>query len=179
MVHSTGRRLLSLGTLLAGNCRWPWGGVRIESTVRPAAGTESTVVGQGGSDCEVEYSMELLRLLVFGTFVIVVLVGLLYFADALHVFSDEGTSAADEGADSEPERFDTGSFRFDIADTLSDVIGTYGEIPIHRYAQIGGASYEFDHVYCPAGKMVMQADARCLAPGLVYSPLRQDAARSG
>lgn len=123
--------------------------------------------------------MELLRLLVFGTAVIAVLVGLLFFADALHVFMDERASAADEGADSAPERVDTGSFQFDIADTLREVIGTYGEIPIHRYAEIGGRSYEFDHVYCPAGKMAVQAGARCLAPGLVYSPLRQGAAPSG
>lgn len=114
--------------------------------------------------------MELLRLLAFGTFLIVVLVGLLYIADALQVFIDQGTVAADEEADSEPEHVDMGSLNFDVADHVRHLIGIYGETPIYRYAEIGGASYEFDHVYCPVGKMVLRADARCLAPGLVYSP---------
>lgn len=96
----------------------------------------------------------------------------------VHVFTDEEASADEEGAGADPESFDTGSFQFDIADNLTDVIGTYGEIPIHRYAEIGGASYEFDHVYCSAGKMIVQVDARCLVPGLVYSPTRLAAAPS-
>jgi hypothetical protein len=122
--------------------------------------------------------MELLRLLAFSAFLIVVLGGLLFISDALHAFTDNGSAAAEEGADSEPALCDTGYCHFDVAANLKDVIGTYHDIPIHRYAEIGGASYEFDHVYCPGGKLTLHADARCLAPGLVYSPLHLDAAAS-
>lgn len=115
--------------------------------------------------------MELLRLLAFSIFVIVVFMGLLYFIDALHVFTDEESSACEEEGGADSKRGDIGCFQFDLADKLTDVIGTYGETPIHRYAQIGGVSYEFAHVYCHACKMVVQADARCLAPGFVYLPV--------
>lgn len=117
-------------------------------------------------------------MLAFSVFLIVVLVGLLFIADALQVFADNGTSTAEESADSESGRVDTASFRFDRADSLRDVIGTYGEIPIYRYAEIGGAPYEFDHIYCTTGEMVVPAEARCIAPGLVYSPLRRHGAPS-
>lgn len=123
--------------------------------------------------------MDLLSSLLLSPFFIVVLVGLLYFADVLHSSSDEGSPATEEGADSDTEwRDDVGAFHFDMAVNLRDVIGTYGDMPIHRYAEIGGAPYEFDYVYCPEGKMVVPANARCLAPGLVYSPARLSAAPS-
>lgn len=137
----------------------------------------SNLVGQDIGGRDREYFMDLLRSLLFSPFLLVALVALLYIADALHVAANKGASESEAGADSESERFDdAGAFQFDIADTLRDVIGTYGEVPIYRYAEIGGALYEFDYVYCHEAKMIVPSEARCLAPGLVYSQTRPVAA---
>lgn len=51
---------------------------------------------------------------------------------------------------------------------LLEPIGSYLDAPIHRHAIINGRKYQFERV-CPAGStMTMDADERCVAPGLVY-----------
>ncbi|WP_334187166.1 hypothetical protein [Noviherbaspirillum sp.] len=59
---------------------------------------------------------------------------------------------------------------FAQAENLREPIGSYGGAPIHRYAEIGGQSYQFDRI-CPDPKKVhFESEERCLAPGLVYIP---------
>ncbi len=112
--------------------------------------------------------MELLILFAIGGFVVVLLCVSVYYFDALQDVTKGWTS--DAGDDAEDEAGDIGTFHFDIPDSLRDVIGTYGGVPIHRHADIGGAPYEFAYIYCQSTRMVLQADARCIAPGLVYFP---------
>jgi hypothetical protein len=61
-----------------------------------------------------------------------------------------------------------GRIRFYAPERVSEPIGSYGEAQIFRYAVFNGRLYQFDRV-CPAGSgMTVDADERCIAPGLVY-----------
>lgn len=51
---------------------------------------------------------------------------------------------------------------------VEEPIGSYRDKPIYRYIVISGRTYQFDRV-CPQGcSMTVDADERCIEPGLVY-----------
>lgn len=60
-------------------------------------------------------------------------------------------------------------FSFDKAETVSEQIGRYRDAPIYRYAVISGKNYQFAHILLYESFSALQAEERCLAPGLVYS----------
>lgn len=58
---------------------------------------------------------------------------------------------------------------FVLPERVHEPIGSYQDIPIHRYAIINGRKCQFDRV-CPAKSgMPLNAGEYCVAPGLVYS----------
>lgn len=116
--------------------------------------------------------MEILELIGFGMLFIIVLFALLYFAEVLDKLAGDSTFSNGRELNSEQGEGDAAIFNFDEADNINDVIGSYSGILIYRYATIDGVLYEFDHIYSSKGKIVVRAESRCLAPGLVYSPTR-------
>jgi hypothetical protein len=60
---------------------------------------------------------------------------------------------------------------YDCPEKVLDVIGSYKDRPIFRYAVIQGLYYRFDHIYTPGIPVRVDKGARCLAPGLVYIPV--------
>ncbi|MGH8806664.1 MAG: hypothetical protein ACREX0_02145, partial [Noviherbaspirillum sp.] len=61
-----------------------------------------------------------------------------------------------------------GRIRFYAPERVAEPIGSYGDVQIYRYAVFQGRIYQFDRV-CPAESgMTVDADERCIAPGLVY-----------
>jgi len=58
---------------------------------------------------------------------------------------------------------------FDRAEEVCEPIGRYRDAPIYRFAVIGGRSYQFAHILPYESFSFLQADERCLAPGLVYT----------
>lgn len=62
----------------------------------------------------------------------------------------------------------TGPIRYYRPDKVSEVIGSYLGVNIHRYATIDGRQYEFSHVCPPGYDGFIAFDERCIAPGLVY-----------
>ena len=95
--------------------------------------------------------------------------GLIFFFWALR----DGLSQVD----SEPEMpgagggilsTNTSVISFDRPETVSEPIGSYRDKPIYRYAIIEGRRYEFAHVLPWDSLSVLEADERCIAPGLVY-----------
>lgn len=67
--------------------------------------------------------------------------------------------------------------QFSHPDQVREVIGTYRDAPIYRYAVIDGQHYQFDRI-CPideAARLELDAEERCLRPGLVYMPCEEPA----
>ena len=62
----------------------------------------------------------------------------------------------------------SGPVRFDRPERVEELIGSYRDTEIYRYAVIHGRTYEFDRVCPPDSGMRLDADERCVAPGLVY-----------
>jgi hypothetical protein len=59
-------------------------------------------------------------------------------------------------------------FIFERPERVEELIGSYRDAQIYRYAVIQGRLYEFDRI-CPNEKdMGIDKEERCLAPGLVY-----------
>ncbi|MEC4719438.1 hypothetical protein RY831_09770 [Noviherbaspirillum sp. CPCC 100848] len=57
---------------------------------------------------------------------------------------------------------------FHDAERVAELIGSYRDTQIYRYVVIQGRTYQFDRV-CPMDSgAAIDADERCLAPGLVY-----------
>ncbi|HZW22603.1 hypothetical protein [Noviherbaspirillum sp.] len=61
-----------------------------------------------------------------------------------------------------------GPLPFDRPERVEELIGTYRDTEIFRYAVIHGRTYQFDRVCPPDSGMRLEADERCLEPGLVY-----------
>jgi hypothetical protein len=57
---------------------------------------------------------------------------------------------------------------FHKAERVAEPIGSYGDTQIYRYAVIQGRTYQFDRVCPMESGASIDADERCLAPGLVY-----------
>lgn len=96
--------------------------------------------------------------------------GLIFFFWALrdglnHVDSELDSLGAGGGIASTA----TSVVSFDRPETVSEPIGRYRDAPIYRYAIIGGKKYQFAHVLPWETLSTLQADERCLAPGLVYA----------
>ncbi|RJF95410.1 hypothetical protein [Noviherbaspirillum saxi] len=62
----------------------------------------------------------------------------------------------------------TGKPRFYLPERVAELIGTYGDAQIYRYAVIQGRTYQFDRICPPDCDMPLDPDERCVAPGLVY-----------
>lgn len=62
----------------------------------------------------------------------------------------------------------SGPVRFDQPERVEELIGSYRDTQIYRFAVIHGRTYQFDRVYPPESRMQLEADERCVAPGLVY-----------
>jgi len=107
---------------------------------------------------------------------IVLWAGLLFFFWALkeglsHVESDiESLSlipnAKQVGLDSRHQGFHR-------PERVEEPIGSYRDAQIYRYAVIQGRVYQFDRILPPETGMVVDADERCVAPGLVYQECAQ------
>lgn len=102
---------------------------------------------------------------------IVLWIGLLFFFWALkeglgHVESDiEALSLARQGRGTHDGMHPVS---FHKAERVAEPIGSYRDMQIYRYAVIQGRTYQFDRV-CPMDSGAsIDADERCLAPGLVY-----------
>lgn len=59
-------------------------------------------------------------------------------------------------------------FLFDAPDTMSETIGWYMGVPIHRVARFDGLEYEFDRI-CPQDALRRGIGERVIAPGIVYT----------
>jgi hypothetical protein len=53
-------------------------------------------------------------------------------------------------------------------DHVEEPIGSYRDAQIYRYAVIQGRVYQFDRILLPESAMTVDAEERCVAPGLVY-----------
>ena len=97
--------------------------------------------------------------------------GLLFFFWALkeglgHVESDiEALGLASNGRH---QASADGQTRFDRPERVEEPIGTYRDTQIFRFAVIHGRTYQFDRVCPPDSGMRLDADERCVAPGIVY-----------
>ena len=97
--------------------------------------------------------------------------GLLFFFWALkeglsHVESDiESMGLVPNGRHMLPQG---GAMRFDRPERVEELIGSYRDTQIFRYAVIHGLTYQFDRVCPPDSGMRLETDERCVAPGLVY-----------
>jgi hypothetical protein len=69
-----------------------------------------------------------------------------------------------------------GQARYVAPEKLTELIGSYGDTPIFRYAVIEGKEYQFDHVQPADLRGELQANERCIAPGLVYVRCATDGA---
>ena len=67
-----------------------------------------------------------------------------------------------------------GHNRFDRPERVEEPIGSYRDTQIYRYAVIHGRTYQFDRVCPPDSGMKLEADERCVAPGLVYQECNPD-----
>lgn len=65
--------------------------------------------------------------------------------------------------------------QFDRPERVAELIGSYRDAHIYRYAVIQGRVYQFDRVCPPESGMALDEEERCVAPGLVYqaSPLQR------
>ncbi|OWW22178.1 hypothetical protein [Noviherbaspirillum denitrificans] len=61
-----------------------------------------------------------------------------------------------------------GPLRFDLPERVDELIGSYRDSQIFRYAVIQGRTYQFDRVCPPGSGMSVEPDERYVAPGLVY-----------
>ena len=97
--------------------------------------------------------------------------GLLFFFWALkeglgHVESDiESMGLVPNGRHLLPAN---GPIPFDRPERVEELIGSYRDTQIFRFAVIHGRTYQFDRVSPPDLGMRLEADERCVAPGLVY-----------
>ncbi len=66
-------------------------------------------------------------------------------------------------------RFTMSIINFDRAEDVREQIGRYRDAPIYRFATISGRIYQFAHILPCESFSLLQADERCLAPGLVYT----------
>lgn len=98
-------------------------------------------------------------------------VGLLFFFWALkeglsHVESDiESMGLVPNGRQVVTENGPAG---FDRPERVEEMIGSYCDAQIYRYAVIHGRAYQFDRVCPPDSGMRLESDERYVAPGLVY-----------
>ena len=68
----------------------------------------------------------------------------------------------------------SGPVRFERPERVEELIGSYRDTQIFRYAVIHGLTYQFDRVCPPETAMRLEADERCVAPGLVYQECNPD-----
>ncbi|SRR5581483_9514563 len=59
-------------------------------------------------------------------------------------------------------------FLFDAPDAISETIGWYMGVPIHRVARFDGVEYEFDRI-CPPESLRRGIGERVIMPGIVYT----------
>lgn len=102
---------------------------------------------------------------------LVLWVGLLFFFWALkeglgHVESDIESLGMLPNARHSVHR--SGLTQFDRPERVAEVIGSYRDTQIYRYAVIHGRVYQFDRVCPPESGMALGDDERCVEPGLVY-----------
>ena len=121
--------------------------------------------------------MEFLEVMVYAVFVVIALVvifALTYVGRAeIGHASQEETDLERAESDVLPCQASSPSFRFDRPDNVAEVIGSYMGAQIYRYAAIHGVECQFDHIFPPEGRMEEEKGACCLAPGLVYLPVRR------
>jgi hypothetical protein len=96
--------------------------------------------------------------------------GLIFFFWALrdglsNVESEQELLAAANGVSLSPSSI----FSFDRAEKVSEPIGRYQDAPIYRYAVIGCKIYQFAYILPVEQFASLEAEFRCLAPGLVYT----------
>ncbi|HZW14344.1 MAG TPA: hypothetical protein VFF81_14290 [Noviherbaspirillum sp.] len=102
---------------------------------------------------------------------LVLWIGLLFFFWALkeglgHVESDIESLGMLPNA---RHSFNTSSqTQFVRPERVAELIGTYRDAHIYRYAIIHGRVYQFDRVCPPESKMALNEEECCVAPGLVY-----------
>jgi hypothetical protein len=58
--------------------------------------------------------------------------------------------------------------RYCKPEAVREMIGSYAGEPIYRFAVIDGRTYQFDRVCASGTEGMLDADERCMAPGLVY-----------
>lgn len=97
--------------------------------------------------------------------------GLLFFFWALkeglgHVESDIESLGLLQGARSSLQQ--NGLRQFVRPEKMSEVIGSYRDAQIYRYAIIQGRVYQFDRVCPPESGMSLNEEERYVEPGLVY-----------
>lgn len=59
--------------------------------------------------------------------------------------------------------------RYDMPERVFDVIGSYMDAPIYRFAVFNGEQYQFDYIR-PQALDDLQPEHRCIRPGLLYRP---------
>jgi hypothetical protein len=102
--------------------------------------------------------------------------GLLFFFWALkeslgHIESDiESLGLASHGMHS----MSGGAIRYDHPERVEELIGTYCDAQIYRYAVIHGRTYQFDRILPPESGMRLEPEERCIAPGLAYQECSPD-----
>jgi hypothetical protein len=53
-------------------------------------------------------------------------------------------------------------------DKVAELIGSYGDAPIYRYAYVDGQCFQFDHARPVNAGWLLKDGELCLEPGLVY-----------
>lgn len=102
---------------------------------------------------------------------LVLWVGLLFFFWALkeglgHVESDIESLGLLQNARQSFQR--NGLRQFVRPERVAEVIGSYRDAQIYRYAVIHGRVYQFDRVCPPESSMGLSEEERWVEPGLVY-----------
>ena len=69
-----------------------------------------------------------------------------------------------------------GRLSFYRPERVEELIGTYRDAQIYRYAIIQGRTYQFDRILPPECAMTVDVEERCVAPGLVYQECCKDLA---
>lgn len=100
----------------------------------------------------------------------IVLIELILWTGLLFLFwaLKDGLNKTESDIDMLGRRHGRASMRYWRPQQVAELIGSYRGEQIYRYAVIDGQTYQFDHV-CPAEtEMPIDANERCVAPGLVY-----------
>jgi len=96
--------------------------------------------------------------------------GLVFFFWALRDGLDHVESELDaQRRSQESVSFTISVINFDRAEEVREPMGRYRDAPIYRFAIIHGKNYQFAHILPDESLSLLQAEERCLAPGLVYT----------